>query len=88
MRTIASLFSREWPGSDDLAHALPMPPEVLLVPTVGNVERIRRALDEPGVHPSVFARIAGLDAERRPETGHPDADDGRWFSDIDTQLAH
>ena len=84
----ASLFSREWPGSDDLAHALPMPPEVLLVPTVGNVERIRRALDEPGVHPSVFARIAGLDAERRPETGHPDADDGRWFSDIDTQLAH
>ena len=84
----ASLFSREWPGSDDLAHALPMPPEVLLVPTVGNVERIRRALDEPGVHPSVFARIAGSDAEGRPETGHPDADDGRWFSGIDTPLSH
>ena len=84
----ASLFSRGWPGSDDLVRALPMPPEVLLVPTVGNVERIRRALGESGVHPSVFVRIAGVNVERYPEAGQPDPDDGRWFSGIDTPLSH
>ena len=72
----ARLFSREWLGSNDLARALPMPPEVLLVPTVANVERIRRTLREPGLHPSVFVRIAGADT-----AGHPAACSGRALSD-------